>query len=308
VSDSLSYSRIDTYKKCPFKYKLLYVDNHQVYVDSVSTEFGTLVHYIEESMGKEMMEGKEVNIDFYRNLFLTVNEEKVKGVNFLKEKYIKEWYEVDKHGFSHEDKAKSYYEYGITNLKRYMNYNINIFIHGLEIPFEINLHGKDFRGFIDRVYYDKTTDTYIIEDIKTYTHLMKTKDLKQSLQMYVYTEALKTMLGKDIKIRCYYNLPIINTIQESNINKNYIINNLDKLLNDIDNKQFYPKPTPLCHWCVFSKTYPNQPDEAKNLCPYFSKWTKENKTDEVENEWQGDSMHQTILENFVKKEVGNKND
>jgi hypothetical protein len=52
---------------------------------------------------------------------------------------------------------------------------------------------------------------------------------------------------------------------------------------------------------VFSPTNPNQPEAAKNLCPYFCKWTKTNKTDEVENRWQGEEMHPVILESFLKK-------
>jgi hypothetical protein len=156
------------------------------------------------------------------------------------------------------------------------------------------------------VYFDKSNGSYIVEDIKTYTKGMTGKELKQSLQMYVYVAALKVMLGQDTPVKCQYNLPLIDTIQNSDVDGDYIRTHLDEILKNIDSRHFYPKPTPLCHWCVFSPTFPNQPKEAKNLCPYFCKWTKENKTNEVENRWQGESMHTVILEGFVKKNTEGK--
>jgi hypothetical protein len=97
-----------------------------------------------------------------------------------------------------------------------------------------------------------------------------------------------------------------NRIQESKVDNDYIRTHLDSILKNIGEGHFYPKPTPLCHWCVFSPTNPNQPESAKNLCPYFCKWTKQDKTNEVENEWQGENMHPVILESFVKKNTEGK--
>jgi len=307
MSDALSYSRVDTYKRCPFKYKLLYIEKHKIETDTVSTELGSLVHYIEEQIAKDLKEGKEVNYGFYKDQFFNINQDKVIGVNIIKEKYSKEWKIPDKNDISHEEKAKIYIETGIYRLEKYLKENTNLSLYAMEMPFQLNIHDKAFKGFIDRVYYDKSNGTYIVEDIKTYTKAMAGKDLKHSLQMYVYVAALKVILGPDVFIKCQYNLPLVNKIQESKVDFGYIRNHLDEILKDIDNGHFYPKPTPLCHWCVFSPTYPNQPQEAKNLCPYFCKWTKENKTTEIENEWQGESMHPVILEKFIKKNSGGSN-
>jgi putative RecB family exonuclease len=306
MSDALSYSRVDTYKKCPFKYKLLYIDKHKVEFDSVSTELGSLIHYIEEQISIDIKNGKEVNYDFYKDQFLNINQDKIIGVNLIKEKYQKDWKVQDKNGYSHEDKANIYFESGMYRLQNYLKENPNLSLYAMELPFQLDIHNKAFKGFIDRIYFDKSTGGYIIEDIKTYTKGMAGKELKQSLQMYVYTAALKVILGPDISVKCQYNLPLVNRIQDSKVDESYIKNNLDKILEKIDNGQFYPKPTPLCHWCVFSPTNPNQPAEAKNLCPYFCKWTRDNKTDEVENQWQGESMHPVILENFIKKNTEGK--
>lgn len=304
MSDAFSYSKIDTYKKCPFKYKLIYVEKHLVKSDTVSTDFGSLVHYIEEQIGKDIKEGRPIPYDTYKDLFMTIKEEKVAGVNTIKERYPKEWYEVDKNGMSHDDKATAYLNHGIYYLENFLKNNPHLSLYAMELPFYLTIHNKDFRGFIDRIYFNKSNGSYLIEDIKTYTTSMKSKDLKNSLQMYVYEQALKTIIGPDVAFECQYSLPLISVTQKSIVDKKYIQKNLDYILQDIDAGQFHPKPSPLCHWCVFSKTYPNQPEEAKNLCPYFCHWTKENKTDTIENEWQGESMHPVIMENFIKKNGG----
>ena len=61
MSDKFSYSRLEVYNKCPFKYKLVYVDGHKIETDTVATEFGTLVHYIEEQIGLDIKNGKDVD-------------------------------------------------------------------------------------------------------------------------------------------------------------------------------------------------------------------------------------------------------
>jgi putative RecB family exonuclease len=301
MSDAFSYSRIDTYKKCPFKYKLLYIEKHQVEADTVSTELGSLIHYIEEQIAIDIKNGKKVNYDFYKEQMLNINTDKIKGVNIIKDKYHKDWKVTDKNGFSHEDKTNAYLETGMYGLENYLKNNPNLSLYAMELPFQLTIHDKAFKGYIDRIYYDKSNGSYIVEDIKTYTKGMANKELKQSLQMYVYAAALKVLLGPDTAVRCQYNLPLINRVQESKVDKEYIRTHLDSILKNIGEGHFYPKPTPLCHWCVFSPTNPNQPEAAKNLCPYFCKWTKTNKTDEVENRWQGEEMHPVILESFLTK-------
>lgn len=52
------------------------------------------------------------------------------------------------------------------------------------------------------------------------------------------------------------------------------------------------------HFFIFS----NQPEEAKNLCPYYCKWTRENKDFTCENEWLGMETHAKLLEAFINKQ------
>lgn len=302
MSYEFSYSRLEVYNKCPFKYKLVYVDGHKIETDTVATEFGTLVHYIEEQIGLDIKNGKDVDYNHYVNLFMNINDDNAVGVTHLKNKYYDNWNEPNKQGLTYEDKALLYLEVGIYRLQRFLNNNTNLSIYALELEFEVTIMNRKFGGFIDRILYDKINNKYIIEDVKTYTKLLTNKELKSSLQMHVYTHALRNIIGDGSTIECQYNLPLCDKIQRSIIDINIVTEGLQDVFNGVDKKTFHPVQTPLCHWCVFSNTYPNQPAEAKNLCPYFCKWTRDNKTKNVENYWQGDERHQVILERFIKKE------
>lgn len=318
MSDVFSYSKLDTYIKCPYKYKIVYVEGHKINVDTVATCFGTLVHYIEELIGTDLKNNKSIDYNYYKDLFVNIhktidkkdsnekdnNEKVIIGVDEIRNKFPKDWYELNKQKLSYEDKARIYYTEGIYRLQNILEDNPEMIIYALELPFEVTIMGRKFSGYIDRVFYDKKLNRYIIEDIKTFSKTLQRNELAESLQMYVYTQALRHLVGDDAKILCYYNMPIIDKIQKCVIDMNIINKNLDSLFSGIDNKHFHPIQTPLCHWCVFSKTYPNQPNEAKNLCPYFSQWTRENKTKNVNSKWQGEERHMTILEKFIKKEKG----
>lgn len=304
-----SFSSVNTFIGCPFKYKLIYMDGHYIKSDTVATEFGTLIHHIEEQLGiflgYDRKDNEEVDYDFYKNLFINIDEEKVSGVRILKEKYADAWLEPDKQGFTYEDKVNAYLEFGIYRLENFLKDNPTYVIAGLEVPFTVEIGNKLFGGFIDRVFKDTLDGTFIVEDIKTFTKLLKLEELSNATQMFIYTQALKQEAlkhtGKEIHVRCYYNLPLINSRQQSLLDYEKMEKELVDTVELIYKGDFYPNPTPLCHWCVFSQTFPNQPEEAKGLCPYFSHWTQKEKTKEVENNWQGESMHEVILEEFRNK-------
>ena len=54
----------------------------------------------------------------------------------------------------------------------------------------------------------------MIEDIKTYSKLMEKRDLKVPLQHVIYSLALKGMFENNINIRCTYDLPLCDSIQD----------------------------------------------------------------------------------------------
>ena len=77
---------------------------------------------------------------------------------------------------------------------------------------------------------------------------------------------------------------------------------IKELLDGIKNEEYKPNPSPLCHWCTYCATNPNQPKDpnAHNRCPYHSLWTKEKESYAVANKWEGMAKHKEILENYIK--------
>ena len=57
IQEKYSYSSIACFKQCPYKYKLIYIDHNFIPCPSIATDFGTLIHHIEEQIGKDLQEG-----------------------------------------------------------------------------------------------------------------------------------------------------------------------------------------------------------------------------------------------------------
>ena len=60
-TEKFSYSKLSVFEQCPFKYKLTYVDKHFINQPSIATDFGTLIHFIEETIANTIKEGKAIN-------------------------------------------------------------------------------------------------------------------------------------------------------------------------------------------------------------------------------------------------------
>lgn len=316
--EKFSYSKLNTYETCGFKYKLIYKEKHFVDDASIATDFGTLVHHMEEVMAKKLSNGEPLDYSALITEFYNINTEfeewkqddgqSILGVNFLIKKYPEEFYEPDKNGLTYADKVERYVGRGIHRLAEFLQRNPDLQIVGIEQPFKIEYaDGVIFHGFIDRVFFNPTTGEYLVEDIKTYSAPLEHKDLTTPLQFVFYVNALKEIypLVEEDLVRCFYELPLCDIKQEAGT-KGFLKRGnqkIEKLLSSIAAGVFDPHPTPLCHWCVFSATKPKQPEEAKNLCPYFSHWTKDNKDFSVEYEWMGEENHEAILEAFKNKET-----
>lgn len=300
----LSYSSLSTYEQCPFKWKLVYLENHYINQPSIATDFGTLIHYLEETMANTLKEGKQINyneiIDLLFNIDFTDGKETIRGVNKLKELYPEDFITPDKNGRTYSEKVDSYIDSGMCRLEDYLAEHPELEVYEAEKPFRLEYRGYIFQGFIDRIFKNKLTGDFIVEDIKTYSAPIDKENLTTPLQFVIYKKALELEFPNK-QISCAYELPLCNLKQEAGT-KGFVdrgFKKIDKLLDAIENNEFAPKPCPLCHWCVFSETYPNQPEEAKHLCPYFSHWTREDKDFSVENEWMGEENHLAILEAFV---------
>ena len=159
MKEQFSYSKIETFKQCPYKYKLMYLDGHYIEYDNIATEFGSFIHSIEEKIGNCLKENKVVD---YNNLILIANSK----IEELKNKYPKDFYTPDKTGKTYEDKINFYINNSIYRLEKRVKEK-NLEVIACEKEFFVEYENVIFHGYIDRILRKK--NIYIIEDSKTYS-------------------------------------------------------------------------------------------------------------------------------------------
>ena len=214
-----SYSKLYCFEQCGWCYKLRYVDKHFIPSDGIANQFGSLLHYVEECIAKDIIanEGEAlfmIDIEKYKDLFnnadLKDGEEQILGINKLKEKYPEKFYEKDKTGRTYQDKADYYLTHGIYNLQRFLKQNPDLELIAAEQDFNLEYGDYIFHGSIDRVLKDTATGQIILEDIKTWPDI-KGHNTVTPLQLVFYCLAASEIYKVPIEqIDCYYVLPLLN--------------------------------------------------------------------------------------------------
>ena len=321
-----SYSRLDKYVECGYKYKLVYEDRNFISETGVAAAVGTLVHYIEETIANHIIKGEKIDYDALKKEFYEIDipekapeydadghkkkgsEGGIYGVNKLQKMYGEEFFELNQDGVSYFTKCEEYRESGIYRLEKYMNAHPELRIVAVEKEFFAEYKGRLLHGYIDRILFDTSTKEYILEDIKTKGKPFKEDKIKTPLQFVVYSIAAAKMFGLfDFPTRFNYDLPFCDMRQPAGTKGVMArgFKKLDAVFAGIEAKDFPPGPSPLCHWCEFSPTNPKQPEAGKGMCPYYSKWTPDgtHKAWEVDHKWQGQEAHEAIMDQY-RRELG----
>lgn len=287
IDSILSYSRIDCFKQCAYKYKLKYIEKNYTETTSLALQLGTLSHYIFELKytPNQTMSLEEI----WQGFLDGFEEDGIKGWNELVEEYGFEVYEVDeKTGNSVEDRVQIMKD-------KFFNETIEDEweVIGLEKEFIITFNNKaKIKGFIDRVDRHKETGEIRVIDYKTNKKLYDSKQLPSSLQFYIYALACKELYGK-YPTECVYDMLFLDTKQYA-LTKGWekrCFTALDKLLDsiiwyqEIGKEHMPPKPCVLCYWCDFNENNPNSDPFYNMLCKYYMKWTPNNKVFTKNKEW-----------------------
>jgi hypothetical protein len=281
--DRYSYSKISTYKQCKFKFKLKYLDKNFLYSANIATDFGGLVHSIEEGIALAIQAGQPIDYTTLKNRFIIESRK-------IALKYPVEFYTKDKSGRTYQEKTYLYLDSAIYRLENFLKQNPNLKIIGVEQHFEYNYDDvHSFNGSIDRAFLNIETDEILIQDIKTWAVPAQNSELKAPLQFAVYMMAAQNLWGASVdKIKCEYDLPLCNTTQPAQSDD--VVNEgkktLDKLFKGIHAEDFKPTVSALCHWCEYNPlTNPSILDTKPDaVCPYFSTWQK-----------SGDNVRDTLI-------------
>lgn len=313
-TNKYSYSKVNTYKSCGWKYYLTYNEGHFTYSDTLVSELGTLVHHCEEVIGGLLQRGIPVDYDKLKDEFLNINIPKtskfdlkggIYGANLLKQKYPMDYFKTNDRGQSFATKVDNYLNSGIYRLENWLKMNPGYKVYGVEKYFSISFCDQTLSGYIDRIFYNEEENTYIIEDIKTKDKPFKDEELVTPLQFVFYNMALQNIINDpSATIMCRYDLPMCEMKQDAGTS-GFVKRGEDELrqiFSKIEQKDFAPSPSPLCAWCPFSPTNPNQPEEGKLLCPYYSLWTPEKKVYAVAASWEGMEHHKEKMEAEISKQ------
>lgn len=251
MSNHISFSALKTWNECPFRYKLVYVDNIGKFVGSEYTAFGTALH---EACEKKLLDNSLNEIELFSNKF----EEEIKKLDNTAD--VKLLTEMKQQGITLSSLA-------LPALKKYFgNFSVlaaeeDIYEAIKNIP-DINYN---FKGYIDLII--KTEDGKIhILDWKTCAwgwDAKKKSDpmITYQLTFYKYFYAQKHGINPK-NIETHFAL-LKRTAKNDQVEIFRVTSGdkktqnafmlLTKAIHSI-NKSFFPKNRLSCKYCEFNNT------------------------------------------------------
>ncbi len=276
----ISYSQFSQWGRCPYMWKLNYVDKLGTYTDSIHTMFGQAMHETLQTYLTVMYNDTIKIADA-----LPLDE---MLLHRMKTHYIEI---MEKNGgevFCEQEDMEEFYSHGLAILdwfkkKRNMYFSKkNYELVGIEVPIEYELPNKiEFIGYMDVVLHDTFRDRYKIIDIKTATmgwNKYQKADKNKTDQLLLY----KQFYGKQhdipldkidveyfiVKRKLYENVDFpqrrVQIFQPANgtpsINK--VMNNLNQFIDEsfIDGEynlehNYIKQPSKKnCRFCEFNQT------------------------------------------------------
>lgn len=232
----MSYSQFEVFKLCPLKYNYRYLMKVPV-PSSHAANFGSSIHDTLNELYQMLKRSEKVNI------------------MKMKELYEKNWIPYGYESEAHENTRK---EKGFKLLKDFFDANSKPWIipEYLEKCFNLKIGKYWVSGRIDRI--DMLEDgTYEVIDYKTGREPEK-EDLSKNLQLSIYALACRDIFHLPVShLSLYYleNNNKISTSRDDSILKNSI-EEIEKLICEMENSDFMPKPGYLCQFCDYRMICP----------------------------------------------------
>lgn len=235
----ISYSALNTYKTCPFKYKLQNINKIRE-PKSKEAAFGTLIH-------------STLNFVHTPGILSPTLEQTM-------EYFSTNW---NSNVFESETEERAAFSQGVEMIRRYYNDNdiSKTNIVALESHFQIPLENHIISGIIDRI--DRTDEGFEIIDYKTSKKMPSQEMIDNDLQLSIYLQAFlkrypeeKRNLEK-IKVSLYFvkhgvKLASKRTKEQlDKVNQEFL-----SVIEEIEKEKFDPIVNPLCDWCGYQKHCP----------------------------------------------------
>ena len=225
-----SYSMIGTFKNCPYRFKLQYIDKIRTKFNvTPALEKGKFLHYGIEHYLKGSLKDK---INEYK-FTVSSNEDK------------KEYYKLLKRIL--KGKNIQFYK-SFDNL--YIEYGFGLILKDNDVEVREYSKNCDIRGYIDLMFYDDFSNSVFIIDHKS----GKFNENQDKLQISIYyLVAYKLFQNAEI-----FNLNFDFIEHDKSVSYTYtrddfqkVLNYVKDELNKVENATEFPKKTKFCNWCPY---------------------------------------------------------
>lgn len=247
-----SYSKLETFDKCPLKYKYKYIDKIKIVRRFIEAFLGKLVHDTLEWVYKEAQKGKIPTLDEVMQHYSKNWEEKYSDKILIVKQHLT---------------IKDYFNMGIKFLVDYymkhQPFKDNTIATEKYIRIKLGeMEEHKIVGYIDRLVHNTENDEFEVHDYKTSSSIPEKKYIEKDRQLPLYSIAVKNEFGKKPVHLIWHYLAFNKSIKIQKTD-----DELEKLQNDIlfqikniENTNFFPaKPSRLCEWCEF-----------KSICPAWN--------------------------------------
>lgn len=199
---NISFSQLQVYTQCPWRWDLIYRQGHKIYKPSIHTVFGKAFHETVQNWLTVFYETTGVEAD------------KIDLGEYLFEKlqyhYLDEYKSTGQIYFTTPEELDQFYQDGVLILAELKKNRALYFgkkgwhLVGIEVPLiiEPNSEYKNvlYKGYLDIVLYHEPTEEFHILDLKTSTRgwdeKTKRDEMKQA-QLIIYKEYYHRQFGID---------------------------------------------------------------------------------------------------------------
>ncbi len=244
-----SYTRLATYKQCPYRFKLKYIDKLPE-TKTIEQFMGSCVHRVLERLYKNVISAKliplEKILEYYHKRWARKWDDSIK---FVKKDLTKGDYRA-----LGEKCIEDYY-------KSYYPFNQSRTIHvEKRVSFALDNEGRyKIVGFIDRLAI-APDGAYEIHDYKTSGNLPTQKDKDEDKQLALYQIGVRDMWRDVNSIKYIWHYLIFNKeIASSRTDRDIEKLRAEKiaLINEIESaSEFPPRESSLCNWCSYQSICP----------------------------------------------------
>ena len=196
----ISWSQVQQWKSCPYKWKLAYVDGHRQWVDNIYTVYGKALHatmqtYLEEMYNESIVKADKLDLP---NMLL----------DRLKYYYSEGVKAADGKHFSTQKELSEFCIQGAKGLEWFKKHRADYFqkknweLVGIEVQLEEKYRHVEVLGFIDVLMRNTKTGRYKVIDIKTSTRGWKyeKKDPMKKGQLIFYKKFVAEKYNIDVNL------------------------------------------------------------------------------------------------------------